>query len=309
MAYTVGSHGNRIFYRTTGESGPHVVLVQGLGLSGSFWFGLPQILARAPKSPQRVIVLDNRGTGGTDLPIRPWRIGHMADDIVAVLDAEGVESAVAVGISMGGMIVQHLALRHPDRVDGLVLMATTAGLPHVRLPRLRVVLAILKRSFLGVPRDLDTLGKILLPKSHFARRHALLAQWPRLIERESAGHFATLCQLAAILGHSTGFKLHRIRCPTAIVTSAEDALVPPQNSEFLAKRIPFATLEKLKNVAHGIQVLDERAVCRAIARVRQQIEARRNGGSASEVAHEARARLRVVRESSGRSATAERGDA
>jgi pimeloyl-ACP methyl ester carboxylesterase len=126
--------GARIHYEVheshAGPGAPAVVLIQGLGLSSRFWFDLPDRLR--PK--WRVVLLDNRGVGRSDRPRGPYRMAAMADDVAAVLNAAGVQRACIVGISLGGMIAQHVALRHPARVAGLVLLATTAGFPHARLP-------------------------------------------------------------------------------------------------------------------------------------------------------------------------------
>src|SRR4249920_1609165 len=112
------------------ERGPAVVLVQGLGLSSRFWFDQPQRLSKK----RRVITLDNRGTGRSDKPRRPYRLPQMADDVARVIRDANAGPAIVVGISMGGMIAQHVAMRHPRDVKALVLLATTPGLPHATLP-------------------------------------------------------------------------------------------------------------------------------------------------------------------------------
>lgn len=144
VPYARSAGGNLVHYRVFGHEGPAVVLVQGLGLSGRFWFTIPEDLARAG---YRVVVPDNRGTGRSDLPSRPWPIGAMADDVAAVLDTEGVDLAVVVGIAMDGTIAPHVALRHPHRSDGLVLLATTCGLPHGKLPSARTLQVLLPLPF------------------------------------------------------------------------------------------------------------------------------------------------------------------
>ena len=114
----------RIHWESHGESrGPAVVLVQGLGLSSRFWFDQPARLSKH----QRVITLDNRGTGRSDKPRRPYRLPQMADDVARVIREANAGPAIVVGISMGGMIAQHVAMRHPKDVAGLVLIATTPG--------------------------------------------------------------------------------------------------------------------------------------------------------------------------------------
>ena len=130
----------RIHYTVHGDRrGTPVVLLQGLGLSSRFWFDVPELLSEDAETPRRVIAVDNRGTGRSDKPRTPWTMSTMADDVAAVLDDAGVEGAFVVGISMGGMIAQHVALRHPTRVKGLVLLATTAGFLMGALPEAKAL--------------------------------------------------------------------------------------------------------------------------------------------------------------------------
>src|SRR5580700_637459 len=165
MPYAVGARGARVHYQVVGERGDWVVLLQGLGLSSRFWFEQPELLANDPKRPRRVLVIDNRGAGKSDTPRPPYRMRQMADDVVAAMDAANVRRAVVVGISMGGMIAQHVALRHPQRVDGLVLIATTPGLPHGRLPGLRALATLVSLPLLLPRGGGKLLAKILLPEA------------------------------------------------------------------------------------------------------------------------------------------------
>ncbi len=145
-----------------------MVLLQGLGLSSAFWFDVPRLLASDERRPRHVIAIDNRGTGRSDKPRRLWTMGTMADDVIAVLDHAGVDSAFIVGISMGGMIAQHVALRHPSRVRGLVLLATTAGFLMGALPKPATLGRLLSLPF-GGPRAATNLTRLLLPESKWSR--------------------------------------------------------------------------------------------------------------------------------------------
>src|SRR5258708_4772752 len=133
---------------STWAASPTVVLGQGLGLWSRFWFKVPERLAQGPDG-WRVVVLDNRGVGRSDKPRGPYRMATLADDVAAVLDEARIDRAHVVGISLGGMIAQHVALRHPSRVSGLLLLATTAGLPYARLPRARAIATLVGLPFAG----------------------------------------------------------------------------------------------------------------------------------------------------------------
>lgn len=265
MAQAIGPGEHRIHYREVGDPGhPTLVLIQGLGLDGRFWFDMPETLAADPRQPWRVLVPDNRGVGRSAMPRRPWTMADMADDIAAMLDAAGVRHAVLAGISMGGMIAQQVALRHPERVRGLVLMATWAGLPYGKLPALRSVGDLIRPSLTG-RRDIEGIARILLPEAEIPRAREHLSGWIALMREQAPTREAFFGQLGAVVSHSTGHRLGRIRVPTKVVTGTEDRLIPPVNSRRLAARIPGATLELLPGVAHAVPMLDRQVVRRNAA--------------------------------------------
>jgi 3-oxoadipate enol-lactonase len=267
MPYAIGPQGTRIHYRVVGDRGPNVVLIQGIGLSSRFWFEQPDLLAQHEKDPYRVLLVDNRGTGRSDAPRGLYFMRHMADDVLAAMVAAEMPSAILVGISMGGMIAQHVALRHPSHVNGLVLLATTAGLPYGRLPGATAIATLLALA-LEPPRLSRGLAKLLLPAKHIPRRRELMAEWPAAFKENPMPRHAFLGQFAAVMGHSTGWRLRKIRCPTVVVTGDDDILVPAINSELLARRIPNAALEVIPETGHGIPILDRDVVRRALDRVR-----------------------------------------
>jgi pimeloyl-ACP methyl ester carboxylesterase len=184
------------------------------------------------------------------------------------MDAAGVRRAVVVGISMGGMIAQHVALRHPNRVDGLVLLATTPGLPHGRLPGLKALAALVSLP-LFLPRGGGKLlAKILLPEAEQGNARELMREWPAALKEDRMPPFAFLGQLTAAMLHSTGFRLGKIEVPVVVVGAAHDVLVPASNSRKLASLIPGADLEIVADAAHGIPLTDRGVVRRALDRLR-----------------------------------------
>jgi pimeloyl-ACP methyl ester carboxylesterase len=258
MPLAIARRGVRIHYENQGH-GPAVVLVQGLGLSSRFWFDIPGRLAEH----YRVIALDNRGVGRSDRPHGPYSMGAMAEDVVAVLDHAKVERAVVVGISLGGMIAQHVAIRYPGRVRGLVLIATTPGLPYGTLPSFEVLAALVSLPF-ARPGSATVFARLLLPDKHLPRARELLSQWPAALSQDPVSPRTFLSQLTAAATHSTGRRLREIGCPTVVVAGAEDVLIPPHNSKVLARRIPHAVLEIIPDVGHAVPLLDEEVVERAL---------------------------------------------
>src|SRR5438445_13826477 len=123
MAKAIASDGVEIYYETWGKrDGDPVLFIPGLGADRRMWacqhlvFGLRH----------RCIAMDNRGVGGSGKPAGPYSLAQIADDAVAVLDAEGIDSANILGYSMGGGVVQLLAVLHAERLRSRVLAATAS---------------------------------------------------------------------------------------------------------------------------------------------------------------------------------------
>jgi pimeloyl-ACP methyl ester carboxylesterase len=260
----------QIAYEQTG-TGPTVALVQGLGLPGRMWLGLPGGLAR---SGFRVLVPDNRGTGRSSVPFPPYRMSQLADDLEAVLSdacAPG-ERALVVGISLGGMIAQHLALRHPGRVAGLVLAATSPGPPHGRPPPVGF-LEELGRSLQGDREAQGGIRRRLFHARTIARVPDLFERWDREVLTQPCTLRGFLGQLAAASLHSTGHRLHRVLCPVEVVTGDSDGIIPPENSEVLARLLPDARLTVLAEAGHAFPFDAPAALPRLVRRLHERARA------------------------------------
>jgi 3-oxoadipate enol-lactonase len=262
-----GPSGSRVRFRVWEPETPNgatVVLIQGLGLSGRFWFHQP---ARLAELGYRVVTLDNRGTGDSDALRGPFRLRMYADDVARVMDAVGVDRAYVVGISMGGMITQHVMLRHEPRVAGAVLLATTPGLPHGRLTSPRSLGRLMSLPF---RRDGGrTSASLLLSRRDLPRAHELLAPWAPLFAEHPLHPRTFALQLGAIALHSSAERLKRVNIPTVVIAGAEDQLVPPAASRALADAISGAHFELLPEVGHAIPSVAPDAIERALSRLRE----------------------------------------
>ena len=231
----------RIAWEVQGAGAP-VLLVQGLGYTRQGWGPARQLLAER----YHVVSYDNRGIGESEIPPGPYTVAQMAGDAVQVLDEAGIERAHVVSASLGGMIAQHLAANHPERVDRLVLACTHPGvedgypMPQVTVdlfaqaPRLQPQVAL--RRF--VDNALGVSPPVGLADEVFAYRLANPPDMNGWLAQAAAGTtFA-------------GVDLARIEAPTLVVTGTHDNVIDCRNSEVLAERIPNARLERVEGAGH-----------------------------------------------------------
>jgi len=235
-----------MFYVQVGTGDP-LVLVMGFGGDHLAW-GL-QMPAFAER--YRVIAFDNRGVGQSDAPDLPYSTAMMADDTVGLLDGLGIDRAHVCGVSMGGMIAQEIALRHPARVWTLQLHATLAR-PDAYMKAL--VEAWRKvRIALGREEALRVLALWLFAPCSYEER-------PEFVEFVLQNAMANphpqsligyLRQGDAILGHDALDRLDRLRCPTLVSVADQDMLVPPRFSHAIAQRVAGAELKTIADAGHA----------------------------------------------------------
>ena len=234
----------RISWDATGpEDGQAVLLIMGLGYPAAMWFRqLPALAQR-----HRVIRVDNRGAGNTgDVPGAPYTVETMAADCLAVLDAAEVTSVHVVGISMGGLMAQEIALTAPDRVRTLCLLATHPGIAHaVMNPEAMAMLG--NRGQLSARQAAEA----SIPFNYVGStpRGRIEEDWSvRLpLAATNDGYLAQLTGTSQWDGYD---RLDRITSPTLVLHGELDALVPPDNGRILADRIPGAELVMVPEANH-----------------------------------------------------------
>jgi pimeloyl-ACP methyl ester carboxylesterase len=227
-------------------AGEPVLMIMGLGGSSDAWARLLPYV----RDGHRAITFDNRGTGRSADIRGPLTMGGMVADALSVLEAAGEESAHVVGISMGGMIAQHLALEHRERVRSLVLACTTAVGMRGR-PPVRMLAASTLRPLLGPKRTWE-LVKPALYAEHTRREHPeRIREDLRIRNGRPTPSLTFLAQLAAIPCHDTRKRLAELGgLGVTIIHGEDDALVPPARADELASAIPGADLVMIPACGH-----------------------------------------------------------
>jgi 3-oxoadipate enol-lactonase len=246
MPYTE-TPGFRMYYESQGEGDP-LLLINGLGSDSTEWFFQFPAFARR----FLVVAFDNRGAGKSGTPPGPYSTAQMADDAAALLTHLGADRAHVLGVSLGGMVAQEVALRHPDRVRKLVLACTAPG----GEGSVRPAPEVLKMFIRSPGGDPEEEVRRVLP---FLYSERYLSDCPEEIEEfvrrrlaepvRVEGHAA---QLAAAMSHSAWERLATIEAPTLVIAGDGDRVVPTENSRRIAERIPDAKLVILPGAPHRL---------------------------------------------------------
>ncbi len=241
-------NGINLFYEVRGTGVP-LVLIAGLTADSQSWLPIVEHFA----SHFTTIVFDNRGVGRTGDGTTPFDIRLMADDTVRLMDHLGIAAAHILGHSMGGYIVQELAINYPRRVDKLVLASTAAATSERNKALFRNMLQA-RRG--GMETELwirNFLFWILTPERFDNKEfigavtaYAADNPYPQTIEGLER-------QIQAVIDHDTRTRLGSIRAETLVLVGAHDLLARPGDVEMLCREIPSARpLVCLENCGHAI---------------------------------------------------------
>jgi pimeloyl-ACP methyl ester carboxylesterase len=248
------------FYYELHGSGYPLILIRGLGSTADHWY------CQLPAFSEHycVVVFDNRGIGRSDRPEGPFTISDMAEDTVLLMDALGIARAHILGISMGGMIAQEIALKFARRVHGLILACTYCGGAHAVQPSPDII-QDLAESLFGRTQEAIQKGVRALFTGHTIRSN------PDVVRRygDVSARFLPVeefltHQIKAIQKHDTWADLIGIAHPTLVITGSNDVLVPPENSKLLAERIPNARLRMIENGGHQFLIEEPDAFNKAV---------------------------------------------
>lgn len=265
------TNGIELSYETFGEGEP-LLLIMGIGAPMLYW--RDAFCERLAWRGFRVIRFDNRDSGhSTRLqhlgipPVRrllarslaglpvdaPYRLEDMADDVAGLLDALGIDAAHVVGASMGGMVAQTLALRHPARVRSLTSMMSTTGRRRDTVGRPHALLALMKplpsAREAAIEQNVETL-KLIGSPAFPAPDQELRLTVARAVDRGMyPDGFAR--QMAAILASGSRFeRLGQVTAPTMVIHGAADPLIPVRGARATAAAVPGARLAIVQGMGH-----------------------------------------------------------
>ncbi len=245
--------GCRLAYTVRGD-GPPVLLIQGVGLHGDGW--RPQVDALAER--YRLLTFDNRGVGRSQ-PAGEISVERMARDALALMDAQGWDSAHVAGHSLGGPVALEMALRAPERVRSLALLCTFArGGDAARSLRM---MWIGLRTQVGTRRmRRHAFLEIILPPELLAGadRDALAAELVPLFGHDLGdSEPVTRRQLAAMRAYDAAPRLGQLAgIPTLVVSAEHDPIAPPALGRALAAGIPGARHVEIARASHGVPIHD-----------------------------------------------------
>lgn len=243
---SVDAAGTELYYERSGEGEP-LLLIQGMSATHVTW-GRP-FLEELERSFE-CIVFDNRGIGLSGQAETPFSTADMAADTAGLLDALRLENAHVLGISMGGMIAQELALAQPERIRTLTLGATYCGG---------------SGASLMAPQDQQALGSAMAAGD---RDEIHRAMWEINLSpgfRADDSRYAAFAEMASAFRaplpvivqqmracgrHDTSARLAQLSLPTLVIHGDVDRLLGPDNGRQIASLIPRARLEMLEGVGH-----------------------------------------------------------
>ncbi|WP_201837083.1 3-oxoadipate enol-lactonase [Microvirga zambiensis] len=235
------------------SDGPVLVFINSLGSDFRIW----QEVVPAFADRFRVVLYDKRGHGLSDAPPAPYTIDEHADDLLGLLDHLRVDRFSLVGLSVGGLISQRLAVRCPERIQTITLCCTAAkiGTPELWAERIA-----------GVENDgIEPLADNVLQRWFtplFHQTHAAeLAGWRNMLVRTPAHGYAGTC--AAIRDADLRSDAGRITIPTLCVAGDQDGSTPPDLVQSTADLIPGARFALIDGAGH-IPCIEKPAVLSAL---------------------------------------------
>jgi pimeloyl-ACP methyl ester carboxylesterase len=228
-------------------SGPPLLAIMGMSGTALHW-GEPFLAAL--RENFEVIAYDHRGVGASSRLEGQITIAQLAEDAAGLLDALELESAHVLGISMGGMVAQELALGHPELVRTLTLGCTYCGGEGSAQATPEVIQRLFEAMSSGDRERAIRAGWEINVSPAKAADADAYATFLQIAERRAVAVPVVMAQAQAILAHDTSARLSQLEMGTLVIHGTEDQMLPVGNGHMIAERIPQARLEIFDGVGH-----------------------------------------------------------
>jgi len=238
-----------IYYEIHGPpEAPPLVLIGGWASYRWIWFRQIPTL----KTKYRCIVFDNRGSGRSSKPDYPYSMEMFAKDTVGLMDVLGVRTAYILGISMGGLIAQQIAISYPERVKGLIIVSSHFGGPNqIHMDdRTLALLVALPTETVSMEQAREMRYKATFSPQFLMENRTVIEQIDVWAERYPTPLHAQVNQSAATSAFNSESELKQITAPTLILHGDQDKAVPTENGRLLAERISKSRLVILQGASH-----------------------------------------------------------
>lgn len=237
----LSANGIEVNYVIEGE-GPVVTFSHSLGCNLSMW----DAQAAALRGGYRVLRFDTRGHGQSGAPAGAYTLDQLAEDLHGLLAGLAIERTHFVGLSMGGMIGQVFALKHPEMVQSLVLCDTTSRYPAAAAPVWQDRIKTVEAKGME-PLVEPTLGRWFTAPFR-ARRADLMAQVGAMIRETPAQGYIGCCH--AIPKINVTDRLGAVACPALVIVGEEDPGTPVEMARDIHAALPSAELAILRSASH-----------------------------------------------------------
>ncbi len=234
-----------LYYEIHGTGEP-LLFIEGLGYSTWMWFKQVEYFSQHFK----VIIFDNRGVGDSDKPDVPYSIEMMADDAVGLMKKLKIQRAHVLGISMGGIIAQELALKYPQIINKLVLGCTSFGGPNsIPMPP-ETIKASTPIKGISPEEQLRLAMAPAFGPGYMDANTEEIEQIIKMRMEKLTPSYAWLHQFSAAAAFNAEERISSIKSPTLILSGDQDNVLPVENSYFIHKKILNSRLEIFPGAGH-----------------------------------------------------------
>jgi pimeloyl-ACP methyl ester carboxylesterase len=236
--------GITLYYEIHGNGDP-VLFIQGLRNPCEMWFAQLPFFTKEFKT----IIFDNRGAGRSEKPDEEYSIRQMAEDSIGLLDHMAISSARVVGVSMGGLIAQEMAIEFPKRIRKLVLLSTHYGTGYWEVTQ-SLWERLLSVSTRTIEEVIDENLRLAFTQEFYLKHWKIINRIVKILCVNPQPAYAFMRQFEAAKKFDAKERVWKISAPTLVLSGTEDQIVPIELARRLAKQIPNSRFYEIKRASH-----------------------------------------------------------